>query len=116
MSDNWRFALIPLERTGNVFQWANAGITYILGNSFGDRQSNFEKQLFEVRKQGPTQALEGYCLRLSGSFLRAAFKFGRRVHFAVRRKMRKPPITRLPAILNGLQIAQAERRAAFTRI
>ncbi len=31
-----------------------------------------------------------------------AFKFGRRVHFALRRKMRKPPITRVPAILNGL--------------
>ncbi len=48
--------------------------------------------------------------------LRAAFKFGRRVHFSLRRKMRKPPITRLPAILNGLQIAQVERRAALTRI
>ncbi len=33
--------------------------------------------------------------------LRAAFKFGRRVYFALRRKMRKPPITRVPAILNG---------------
>ncbi len=31
----------------------------------------------------------------------AAFKFGRRVRFALRRKMRKPPITRVPAILNG---------------
>ncbi len=30
--------------------------------------------------------------------LRAAFKFGRRVHFALRRKMLKPPIARLPAI------------------
>ncbi len=29
---------------------------------------------------------------------RAAFKFGRRVHFALRRKMLKPPIARLPAI------------------
>ncbi len=29
--------------------------------------------------------------------LRAAFNFGR-VHFALRRKMRKPPIARLPAI------------------
>ncbi len=29
--------------------------------------------------------------------LRAALKFGRRVHFALRRKMLKPPITRLPA-------------------
>ncbi len=36
------------------------------------------------------------------SLMRAAFKFGRRVHFALRRKMRKPPITRVPAILNGL--------------
>ncbi len=35
-------------------------------------------------------------------FLRATFKFGRRVHFALRRKMRKSPITRVPAILNGL--------------
>ncbi len=26
------------------------------------------------------------------------FKFGRRVHFALRRKMLKPPIARLPAI------------------
>ncbi len=39
LSDNWHFSLIPLERTGNVFQWAIAGMTYILGNSFGDRQS-----------------------------------------------------------------------------
>ncbi len=30
--------------------------------------------------------------------LRAAFKFGRRVHFALRRKMLNPPIARLPAI------------------
>ncbi len=30
--------------------------------------------------------------------LSAAFKFGRRVHFALRRKMLKPPIARLPAI------------------
>ncbi len=30
--------------------------------------------------------------------LRAAFKFGRRVHFALRREMLKPPIARLPAI------------------
>ncbi len=30
--------------------------------------------------------------------LRAAFKFGRRVHSALQRKMRKPPIARLPAI------------------
>ncbi len=34
--------------------------------------------------------------------LRPAFKFGRRVHCALRRKMRKLPITRVPAILNGL--------------
>ncbi len=33
---------------------------------------------------------------------RAAFKFGRGVHFALRRTMRKPPISRVPAILNGL--------------
>ncbi len=31
-------------------------------------------------------------------FFRAAFKFGRRVHFALRRKMLNPPIARLPAI------------------
>ncbi len=31
-------------------------------------------------------------------FLRAAFKCGRRVHFALRRKMLKPPIARFPAI------------------
>ncbi len=30
---------------------------------------------------------------------RAAFKFGRRVRFALRRKMLKPRIARLPAIL-----------------
>ncbi len=60
--------------------------------------------------------LYGDFRKTGGFFLRAAFKFGRRVHFALRRKMRKPPIARLPAILNGLQIAQVERRAAFTRI
>ncbi len=49
-------------------------------------------------------------------FLRAAFKFGRRVDFALRLKMRKPSNTRVPAILNGLKIAQVERRTAFTRI
>ncbi len=32
------------------------------------------------------------------SGLWSAFKFGRRVHFALRRKMLKPPIARLPAI------------------
>ncbi len=32
------------------------------------------------------------------SFYRAAFKFGRRVHFALRRKMLKPPIAHLSAI------------------
>ncbi len=31
-------------------------------------------------------------------FLRAAFKFGRLVHVALRRKMLNPPIARLPAI------------------
>ncbi len=36
--------------------------------------------------------------RLLLFFLRAAFKFGRRVHFALRRKMLKPPIARLSAI------------------
>ncbi len=36
------------------------------------------------------------------NFLRAAFKFGRGVHFELRRKMQKPPISRVPAILNGL--------------
>ncbi len=35
----------------------------------------------------------------SHPFFRAAFKFGRRVHFALRRKMLKSPIARLPAIL-----------------
>ncbi len=29
--------------------------------------------------------------------LRAVFKFGRRVHFVLRRKMLNPPIARLPA-------------------
>ncbi len=33
------------------------------------------------------------------TFFRAAFKFGRRVHFALRRNMLKSPIARLPAIL-----------------
>ncbi len=32
-------------------------------------------------------------------FFRAAFKFGRRVHFALRRKMLKLPIARIPTIL-----------------
>ncbi len=32
-------------------------------------------------------------------FIRAAFKFGRRVHFALRRKVQNSPIARLPAIL-----------------
>ncbi len=32
------------------------------------------------------------------NFFRATFKFGRRVHFALRRKMRKPPITLEPPI------------------
>ncbi len=32
------------------------------------------------------------------SYSRAAFKFGRHVHFALRRKMLKPPLARLPAI------------------
>ncbi len=41
-------------------------------------------------------------LRIFLYILRAAFKLGRRVHFGLRRKMRKPPITRVPAILNGL--------------
>ncbi len=35
-------------------------------------------------------------------WFRAAFKFGRRVHYALCRKMRKPPVNRVPAILNGL--------------
>ncbi len=35
----------------------------------------------------------------TGMLRRAAFKFGRRVHFALRRQMLKPPIARLPAIL-----------------
>ncbi len=30
--------------------------------------------------------------------LRVAFKFGRRMHFALRLKMLKPPIARLPVI------------------
>ncbi len=34
----------------------------------------------------------------SSLFLRAAFTFGWRVHFALRRKMLNPPIARLPAI------------------
>ncbi len=36
------------------------------------------------------------------AFFRAAFKFSRRVHVALRRKMLKPPIARLPAILLDL--------------
>ncbi len=43
--------------------------------------------------------LEAICRQ---HFLRAAFKFGRRVHFALRRKIQNPPITRVPAIFNGL--------------
>ncbi len=35
---------------------------------------------------------------LNLKILGAAFKFARRVHFALRRKMLKPPIARLPAI------------------
>ncbi len=38
-------------------------------------------------------------LRARPTLLHAAFKFGRRVHFALRRKMLKSPIARLPAIL-----------------
>ncbi len=37
------------------------------------------------------------CIRSLKVILRAAFKFGRRVHFALRRKLLKPPIARLPA-------------------
>ncbi len=43
-----------------------------------------------------------FFLQSASPFLRAAYKFGRGVHFALRRKMRKPPISRVPAILNGL--------------
>ncbi len=38
-------------------------------------------------------------LNCSLKILRAAFKFGRRVQYTLRRKMLKPPIPRLPAIL-----------------
>ncbi len=31
-------------------------------------------------------------------FFRAGFKFGRRLNFALRRKMLKPPIARIPTI------------------
>ncbi len=41
---------------------------------------------------------------------RAAFKFGRRVHFALRRKMLNPPIARLPAIK-----MEVEKRTAFMK-
>ncbi len=39
----------------------------------------------------------GQCVAYSFT-VRAAFKFGRGVYFALRRKMRKPPISRVPAI------------------
>ncbi len=48
-------------------------------------------------------------------FFRAAFKIVRRVHFALRRKMLKPPIARLPAIYLDLKIAQVKRRNAFMK-
>ncbi len=37
--------------------------------------------------------------KINVPFFRAAFKFGRRVHFALRCKRLKSPIARLPAIL-----------------
>ncbi len=37
-------------------------------------------------------------LLAAGFLLHAAFKFGRRVHFALRLKMLNPPIAHLPAI------------------
>ncbi len=40
-------------------------------------------------------------------FFPAAFKFGRRVYCALRRKMQKPRISRVPAILNGLTNRQS---------
>ncbi len=48
------------------------------------------------------KALDEGAFKLVWRFLwlfRAAFKFGRRVHFALRRKTLKSPIARLPAIL-----------------
>ncbi len=38
--------------------------------------------------------------------LRAAFKFGRRVHCALRRKIQKSPITRVPAIIRKWKVEQ----------
>ncbi len=43
--------------------------------------------------------VHGEAFSMANYFFRAAFKFGRRVHFALRRKMPKLPIARLPAIL-----------------
>ncbi len=37
-------------------------------------------------------------IEIAMRLLRAAFKFGRRVHFALQRKMLKSPIARLPVI------------------
>ncbi len=44
------------------------------------------------------QARCGLFFAIINHFFRAAFKFGRRVHFALRRKMLKLGIARLPAI------------------
>ncbi len=48
--------------------------------------------------------------------LRAAVKFGRRVHFALWRKMLNPPIARLPAIkMYFINRPSGERRTAFMK-
>ncbi len=58
----------------------------------------------------PTGSLSSTGGSYTTAFFRAAFKFGRRVHCALRRKMRKPPITRVPAILNGLTNRPSDER------
>ncbi len=47
------------------------------------------------------------------TYFRAAFKFGRRVLFALRRKMLKLPIARIQAI--KLEIVQVEKRTVFIK-
>ncbi len=47
------------------------------------------------------------------SIFRAAFEFGPRVHFALRRKMRKSPVVRLPAFLSGLYKSSKWRNGPF---
>ncbi len=57
--------------------------------------STYELNSFKI----PIAVLFATCPGVTSvQFMCAAFKFGRRVHFALRRKMLKPPIARLPAI------------------